>query len=142
MKNVRFGAVKPEGALKESIRADMDGCIGHLEELAPSILCDQQIYGRDRLSNLSKQAELGRKLDEHTEFEGTHPDAQFMWWNSESQSNWRDGLVRAALLLDSETLRKKADDYIAGILDTQDEDGYLGIYAPDVYKRQGVTLSC
>lgn len=136
MKNIRFGAVKPEGALKESIRADMDGCIGHLEELAPSILCDQQIYGRDRLSNLSKQAELGRKLDEHTEFEGTHPDAQFMWWNSESQSNWRDGFVRAALLLDSETLRKKADDYIAGILDTQDEDGYLGIYAPDLRYRQ------
>ena len=43
MKRVKFGAVKPEGALRASIQSDMDGCIGHLEELAPAIVCDQDI---------------------------------------------------------------------------------------------------
>ena len=87
----------------------------------------QDIYGEDRLTRLSKQAELGRKPDEHSEFEGGGTEVQFMWWNSESQSNWRDGYVRAALLLEDPALRKKADDYIDRILATQDEDGYLGI---------------
>ena len=135
MKRVKFGAVKPEGALRASIQSDMDGCIGHLEELAPAIVCDQDIYGEDRLTRLSKQAELGRKPDEHSEFEGGGTEVQFMWWNSESQSNWRDGYVRAALLLEDPALRKKADDYIDRILATQDEDGYLGIYGTDLRYR-------
>ena len=135
MKRVKFGAVKPEGALRASIQADMDGCIGHLEELAPAIVCNQDIYGEDRLTRLSKQAELGRKPDEHSEFEGGGTEVQFMWWNSESQSNWRDGYVRAALLLEDPVLRKKADGYIDRILATQDEDGYLGIYGTDLRYR-------
>ena len=40
----------PEGALRASIQSDMDGCIGHLEELAPAIVCDQDIYGEDPVS--------------------------------------------------------------------------------------------
>ena len=136
MNKFRFGSVKPEGALKKSILDDMNGCIGRLDELAPSIVCEQEIYGKDRLTRLSKQAELGRKPDEHSEFEGGGSDVQFMWWNSESQSNWRDGFVRAALLLDDPQLRKKADDYIDFILSTQDEDGYLGIYGKDLRYQQ------
>ena len=61
MEKIFFGAVKPEGALRASIERDMNGCIGHLEELAPTIVRDQKIYGADRLTRLSKQAELGRK---------------------------------------------------------------------------------
>ena len=83
MERIRFGAVHPEGDLRNRLQADMDGCIGHLEELAPAIVCQQEIYGKDRLTRMSRQAELGRKPDEHTEFEGTGTDVQFMWWNSE-----------------------------------------------------------
>ena len=135
MERIRFGAIHPEGDLRNRLQADMDGCIGHLEELAPAIVCQQEIYGRDRLTRLSRQAELGRKPDEHTEFEGTGTDVQFMWWNSESQSNWRDGYVRSVLLLQDPALRRKVDQYVDSILATQDADGYLGIYGQDLRYR-------
>ena len=135
MERIRFGAIHPEGDLRNRLQADMDGCIGHLEELAPAIVCQQEIYGRDRLTRMSRQAELGRKPDEHTEFEGTGTDVQFMWWNSESQSNWRDGYVRSALLLQDPALRRKVDQYVDSILATQDADGYLGIYGQDLRYR-------
>ena len=44
------------------------------------------------------------------------------------QSNWRDGFVRSAMLLDNETYKKQTDAYVEEILKTQDADGYLGIY--------------
>lgn len=134
MNKILFGAVKPEGALRASMERDMQGCIGHLEDLAPTILCTQQIYGRDRLTLDSKQAELGRKPDEHHEIKDVA--VQYMWWNSESQSNWRDGYCRATLLLEDKELCAKVDAYIQDILSTQDADGYLGIYGPDLrYKH-------
>ena len=91
MNKILFGAVKPEGELRASMERDMNGCIGHLEELAPTIVCDQKIYGADRLTRVSKQADLGRKPDEHEDKDIQSVDVQYMWWNSESQSNWRDG---------------------------------------------------
>jgi DUF1680 family protein len=127
MNTIKFGAIKPEGWLKEGIIADMLGCIGNLDKLAPSLLVDHQIYGKDRLTTGSKQVELGRMMDE-----GEEDEAQFMWWNSESQSNWRDGYCRAALLLDDAELRAKVDEYIDYILSRQDSDGYLGIYTSEL----------
>lgn len=133
MKQILFGAIKPRGRLRESMQKDMDGCIGHLEKLAPSIMKEQQIYGKDRLTAGSKQAELGRKADEHQD--QMDVPAQYMWWNSESQSNWRDGYCRAALLLEDERYCEQVEKYISDILDTQDADGYLGIYKPDLRYR-------
>lgn len=54
--------------------------------------------------------------------------AFYQWWNSESQSNWRDGYVRSAILLDEPEYLEKTREYVDKILSTQDEDGYLGIY--------------
>lgn len=130
MKQILFGDIKPQGRLRESIQKDMDGCIGHLEELAPSITREQKIYGEDRLTAGSEQAELGRKADEH--HDRMDVPAQYMWWNSESQSNWRDGYCRAALLLEDESYCEQVEEYIADILGTQDTDGYLGIYKEDL----------
>lgn len=135
MNKILFGAVKPEGELRASMERDMNGCIGHLEELAPTIVCDQKIYGADRLTRVSKQADLGRKPDEHEDKDIQGVDVQYMWWNSESQSNWRDGYVRAGLLLEDEAWRKKVDAYVDTILKTQDDDGYLGIYGEDLRYR-------
>ncbi len=137
MGKVFFGTVKPEGNLRKSIQKDMEGCIGNLDKLAPENIVVQEIYGRDRLSKDSKQAELGRKPDEHSHIEFDFNDDQFMWWNSESQSNWRDGYCRGALLLEDKDLCNKVDEYINEILNTQDEDGYLGIYGSDLrYKHE------
>ena len=130
MKRILFGSIKPQGMLRESMLQDMEGCIGHLEELAPTIICEQEIYGKDRLTTDSKQADLGRKEDECQELEDV--PIQYMWWNSESQSNWRDGYCRAALLLEDERYCKQVEKYVEYILGTQDENGYLGIYGEDL----------
>ncbi|RYZ48451.1 MAG: glycosyl hydrolase, partial [Chitinophagaceae bacterium] len=54
--------------------------------------------------------------------------AQFLWWNSETQSNWRDGYLRTAILLNDKKHLLQAKNYVQRILATQDPDGYLGIY--------------
>lgn len=127
---LRLGEIKPEGWLKESLLKNMEGCIGHLDELLPKLLVDQEIYGRDRLGKNSKLYDLGRKDGDYHEVEGV--DAQYLWWNSESQSNWKDGYCRSACLLDNGDWREKAADFAESILDTQDEDGYLGIYKEEL----------
>ena len=129
--HVLFGAVKPEGWLKDELQKDMSGCIGRLDELLPDLLVKHDIYGADRLKATSRPVKLGifsldeEKLDE--QFEDILTCA-LMWWNSESQSNWRDGWCRAALLLGGSEWQEKVKQYIQKILATQDEDGYLGIY--------------
>ena len=133
MKQILFGAIKPQGRLRESIKRDMEGCIGHLEELAPSIVSEQKIYGKDRLTIDSEQAELGRKEDDPQSMADV--PAQYMWWNSESQSNWRDGYCCAALLLEDEKYCEQVEKYIEEILAIQDADGYLGIYKEDLRYR-------
>jgi hypothetical protein len=57
---------------------------------------------------------------------------QLLWWNSETQSNWRDGLARSAILLDDPQQLARVQRMVDHLLATQDEDGYLGIYAPDL----------
>ena len=63
------------------------------------------------------------------------PLPQVLAWlrlGSESQSNWRDGMVRTALLLEHPAFLPPVRAYIDQILATQGADGYLGIYAPDL----------
>ncbi|MCD7917261.1 MAG: glycoside hydrolase family 127 protein, partial [Clostridiales bacterium] len=54
-------------------------------------------------------------------------DAQLFWGNSETQSNWRDGYVRSAILLGEPEYLQETERYLNKIWATQD-DGYLGIY--------------
>ncbi len=122
---IKFGEIRPQGWLRRELKENMEGCIGHLDELVPHLLKEHDIYGKERLGRYSRLKDLGRNDSCSPEFEG-HED-QFIWWNSESQSNWRDGFVRSAMLLDDEQYKKKARAYVKDILATQD-DGYLGIY--------------
>ena len=127
MKNrIKFGEIKPNGWLKKELEENMEGCIGHLDALVPHLIREHDIYGKERLGRHSRLKDLGRNDSCSPEFEG-HED-QFIWWNSETQSNWRDGFVRSAMLLDNETYKKQTDAYVEEILKTQDADGYLGIY--------------
>jgi len=117
-----FGAVKPTGWLKRQMQKDMNGFVGNLDKLVPGLINDQ-IYGKDRLQKHSKVKDLGNLKD--GDLEG---DEQYKWWNSETQSNWWDGFIRNAILLNDEKALNKVRSYVKSILATQDEDGYLGIY--------------
>ncbi len=82
--------------------------------------------GADRLTNAVRSKDLGVLAKE------SRWEVQFLWWNSETQSNWLDGMARAAVLLDHARYLAKARARIEHLLATQDADGYLGIYAPDL----------
>lgn len=118
-----LGDVVPTGWLRAMMLKDMEGFTGHLDQLVPDLMNDM-IYGTDRLSASIKTKSVGNIT------EGFDP--QYLWWNSETQSNWRDGYIRNSILLNNPIYLQTSDNYIQYLLSTQDEDGYLGIYAPDL----------
>jgi len=131
-KRLPFGSIKPSGWLKTQMQKDMAGFVGNLDQLVPELINDP-IYGAERLQKHSKAKDLGNLKSGDAE-----GDEQYKWWNSETQSNWWDGYIRNALLLEDQRAIEKVKNYIDRILATQDEDGYLGIYARDLrYKFKG-----
>jgi hypothetical protein len=124
---VRLGDVKPAGWLAAQLARDLEhGFVGCLDELAPDLIQRDDIYGADRLTKAVRNKELGVLAKE------SRWEVQFLWWNSETQSNWLDGMARAAVLLDHPHCLAKARARIERLLATQDAGGYLGIYAPDL----------
>lgn len=121
-KTLPLGEVKPEGWLKEQIQQNLNGFTGYLDSLAPDLLLGDDIYGKNRLSKKVRNKDVGAL---GVTGEG---QVQFLWWNSETQSNWRDGYIRSAILTNDTIHLNKIEEYINQILATQDEDGYLGIY--------------
>jgi len=129
------GAVLPEGYLREYMTVDINGFVGHLDQLTPELFppCDD-IYGKNRRTadnNSVTRNELGVVIDD------PGMNAQLSWWNCETQGNWLDGLVRTAALLEHPEAYKKAQKWIENYMSTQDKDGYLGIYGPDLRYRPG-----
>ena len=119
--------VLTQGWIADQMREDLvSGFVGHLDRLAPDLLVDDDIYGRDRLTAAVDAKDLGALSDD------AEWNQQFLWWNSETQSNWRDGWLRHAYLVGDEDHREAARTYVEAILATQDDEGYLGIYAPDL----------
>ncbi len=123
----RFGQIKPSGWIRKQMEDDLiHGFVGRLDEILPDLIVQDDIYCRDRVTPQTGQKDVGsNEMAEGVQIE-------FMWWNSETQSNWRDGMVRHAALLDNPEYLAKAKMYVEHILAWQDEDGYLGIYAPQL----------
>ncbi|MBK7212750.1 MAG: glycoside hydrolase family 127 protein [Bacteroidales bacterium] len=121
-----FGSIKPSGWLKAQMENDLAGFVGNLDRLVPDLINDP-IYGSGRLQKHSKAKDLGNLKEGDAA-----GDEQYKWWNSETQSNWWDGYIRNALLLNDQQAIDKVKVYINQILATQDEDGYLGIYDTDL----------
>jgi DUF1680 family protein len=117
-----FGEVRPEGWIRQQMDRDLHGFTGHLDELVPDLIVDDRIYGSDRLTPRDKTKDLGNIRDD-AEWE-----EQYLWWNSECQSNWRDGQIRQAILTGSPGQLDRVKKYLVEMLSTQDGDGYLGIY--------------
>jgi len=121
-----FSEIKPLGWIKEQIQANLDGYTGHLDSLVPALFAGDDIYGKDRLSRHIQSKDVGA-ITGNGELQ-----PQFLWWNSETQSNWRDGYIRSAILCGDSDYLARSKDYISRILSTQDADGYLGIYDMDL----------
>lgn len=129
---IRFGAIKPGGWIKAQMEKDLEeGFVGHLDELVPDLIVEDDIYGEDRLTRKVKAKDVGTVAS---------PDewaVQLLWWNSETQSNWWDGMIRHAILLDNKEALERVEEYVGKKLLTRDPDGYLGIYDEDLrYRHQ------
>ncbi|MGQ2982394.1 beta-L-arabinofuranosidase domain-containing protein [Flavobacterium sp.] len=118
-----FGDVLPQGWIKEQMQNNLDGYTGHLDELVPDLIQKDDIYGKDRLTKKVKSKDVGALGDNEGDWQ-----VQFLWWNSETQSNWWDGYIRSAILANDKVHLERIEQYVQRILSTQDEDGYLGIY--------------
>jgi uncharacterized protein len=114
--------VKPKGWIREELRKNIDGFTGHLDSLVPDLILNDDIYGKNRLTKKVKSKDVGAVSD------AGDWQVQFLWWNSETQSNWLDGFVRTAVLLNDKKQLSKAEKIIKRLLATQDADGYIGIY--------------
>jgi DUF1680 family protein len=125
-----FGAVRPEGWLETQVRSNLRGFTGHLDSLAPELILKDDIYGRDRLTKNVKKKDVGALAGGDSAAE-----VQYLWWNSETQGNWRDGFIRSAILAGDREMLARTRAYIRRILATQDPDGYLGIYDRDLRYR-------
>lgn len=124
---LEFGSVKPQGWILEQMKRDLgEGFLGKLDQLVPDLLVEDDIYGEDRLCKNIKSKDLGNDSDDKDW------EVQYLWWNSEAQSNWRDGFIRAAILTEEKDALDKVKIYIERILDYQDKDGYMGIYSPEM----------
>jgi DUF1680 family protein len=121
-KKYSINEIAPKGWLKEKLRQNLNGFIGHLDQLEPSLFQEDDIYGKDRLSKKVQHKNVGA-ISDAGEFQ-----SQFLWWNSETQSNWLDGYIRTAVLLKDSSHLKRLTAKINYLLSTQDADGYLGIY--------------
>ncbi len=124
LQKISLGGIKPAGWIKNQMQRDLDGFVGHLDQLAPDLIINDKIYGKNRLTKKIRSKNVGniRTDDEWS--------MQYLWWNSESQSNWWDGYLRHAYMLNDEKHWSRVENYIYYILSTQDKDGYIGIYAP------------
>lgn len=121
-----IGDINPEGRLQGQLRQNLEGFTGHLDSLVPDLILNDDIYGKNRLTKLQKAKDVGA-LGEEGAWQ-----AQFLWWNSETQSNWRDGYLRTAILLKDKKHLQQSEAYVQRVLATQDPDGYLGIYDKDL----------
>jgi len=121
-----FGSIKPSGWLKIQMQKDMKGFVGSMDKLVPDLINDP-IYGPGRLHKNSASKDLG-----NLKAGDAAGEEQYKWWNSETQSNWWDGHIRYAFVLEDPAAIEKVKNHIDQILATQDEDGYLGIYGKDL----------
>lgn len=119
---LRFSEIKPAGWLKEQMQRDLAGFVGNLDKLVPDLIVKDDIYGKNRLTKKVKSKDVGAISD------GGDWEVQFLWWNSETQSNWRDGYIRNAILTNDKIALANVQKYVAKILKSQDADGYIGIY--------------
>ncbi len=123
------GAIQPRGWLQEQVQRNLAGFTGMLDSLAPDLLVQDDIYVKNRINRNMKSKNLGA-VSEEGEWQ-----VQFLWWNSETQGNWLDGLLRSAISIQNKQALAKAEYHVNRILASQDDDGYIGIYDKELRYR-------
>jgi DUF1680 family protein len=113
---LEFGEVKPRGWILAQMRRDLQtGFAGCLDELCHEASSDIFVSGRNRPGMTNN----GNAANDS-------------WWNGESEGNWRCGFIMLACLTQDSEAMAKAGAYVKHILASQDADGYIGIFSPEL----------
>lgn len=127
------GKISPDGWILEMMKEDLhNGIVGHLDKLYPGISNDDLFYttrrgGLDDVPNMGDLVLTGEPWEK-----------SIMWWNAETTGNWWDGYIRHAFLTGDSVAIRKSNSIITNLLDSQDPDGYIGIYKPNLrYRHEG-----
>ncbi|GAM60428.1 hypothetical protein JCM19232_761 [Vibrio ishigakensis] len=125
--------IKPEAWIKSLMNNDLNqGVVGALDSLYPGIKRDD-IYNTHRRAGLDDVPEMGDLV-----LTGDEWEASIMWWNAETIGNWWDGFIRHAFLTGELEAQNKAKSIVENLIQSQDEDGYIGIYQPSLrYQHEG-----
>jgi hypothetical protein len=107
LRPLQLGAIKPEGWLLEQITCDLEsGFAGRLDQLTAHAAND---LFRHRIASSQEQV---------------------AWWDAETRGNWLWGYVMLAHLAGHPAHVARVRSLVEALRDTQDADGYIGIYAP------------
>jgi hypothetical protein len=119
---LKFGDICPTGWVLAQMRRDLQtGLAGHLDELCHEASSDIFVTGR----NSPGKPNRGDVANDS-------------WWNGESEGNWRAGHMMLACLTQDPTAMSKAGAYVKHILASQEPDGYIGIFSPELrYQGHG-----
>jgi hypothetical protein len=113
---LNFGEIRPAGWILAQMHRDLQtGFAGHLDELCHEASSD--IFGAGR--NSPGKPNQGNS-------------AGVAWWNGETEGNWRCGHMMLAWLTQDPAAMAKAQAYVEHILSSQDADGYIGIFSPEL----------
>ncbi len=113
---LKFGEIKPTGWILAQMRRDLQtGFAGHLDELCHEASSDIFASGR----NSPGKANKGNAASD-------------AWWNGETEGNWHCGHTMLACLAQDPAAMAKAQTYVKHILASQDDDGYIGIFSPEL----------
>jgi DUF1680 family protein len=107
-----FGEVRPAGWIKAQLNQDAgNGCLAY--------------YHRNWAIQNKAYELRGHNPDKK--------DKQSDFWDGAAEGYWGLALISSSILADDPALKKRADEFVAAILKSQDMDGYLGIH--DAQKR-------
>jgi DUF1680 family protein len=117
-----FGEVKPAGWIKAQMDRDLNhGFAGCLDRLCKEASSDIFVSGRNSVHSQNTQNHDG-----------------VAWWNGETEGNWRAGFFMMSYLTENPEFMRQADAYVQHILSSQDANGYLGAFAPEMqYQHPG-----
>jgi len=116
---LQFGEVRPKGWVLAQMRRDLQtGFAGCLDELCHEASSDIFASGRNRPGKAN-----------------TGNAAADAWWNGETEGNWRSGHMMLACLTRDSQAMTRASAYVKHILASQDADGYIGIFSPELRYR-------
>lgn len=101
---LRIGQIRPQGWLRDQLQQDLDGYVGNFPTICEQASRDVFVTGR-----------VAGGDNRH-------------WWDGEAEGKWIDGLTRLAHVLADPQARARVENYLHRLIETQDTDGYLGIY--------------